>query len=152
MAGIAHPMLHRFWKRVDVRGPDECWPWLAGTTEKGYGVFWPRKGRPEGAHRVAWELSSTEPIPDGLDVMHSCDNPPCCNPAHLKPGTSSENHWDASSKGRIPGNRTSRGGPAPKHELAIYVALRKRGLTLKQIGDELGVAPATALRNLRKAA
>lgn len=51
------------------------------------------------AHRLAFQLVKG-PIPEGLSILHSCDNPPCCNPAHLTAGTTKENVQDAISKGR----------------------------------------------------
>lgn len=51
------------------------------------------------SHRVAWTLANGN-IPDGLDVLHKCDNPPCCNPSHLFIGTARDNARDAISKGR----------------------------------------------------
>jgi hypothetical protein len=71
----------RFWAKVDKSGgPSACWLWTA-STNKGYGQL-EIDGRPEGAHRIAYKLS-IGPIPNGLSVCHSCDNPPCCNPSHL---------------------------------------------------------------------
>lgn len=81
-----------FWSRVDVRGPDECWPWMNAKTPNGYGTVY-FGGRMVGAHRVSWELTHG-PIPDGLFVLHHCDNPPCCNPAHLFTGTHTDNVRD----------------------------------------------------------
>ncbi|MFB9187253.1 HNH endonuclease signature motif containing protein [Dactylosporangium sucinum] len=52
------------------------------------------------AHRVAWEVANGQPIPDGLQVLHSCDNPPCCNPAHLSIGTQAENMQQMVARGR----------------------------------------------------
>ena len=90
----------RFWPKVDKRGPDECWPWVATRLPKGYGILGHRP-RNFYAHRIAWELVYGE-IPDGLFVCHKCDNPPCCNPAHLFLGTNAENAKDAVHKGIIP--------------------------------------------------
>jgi len=90
----------KFWRRVDRRGPDECWPWTGGKS-KGYGVTH-MNSKPRGAHRVAYELTYG-PIPDEtLDhLCHtrdescgggpSCPHRACCNPAHLEPVSRREN-------------------------------------------------------------
>lgn len=77
-----------FWKKVDRRGPDECWPWLAGQCI-GYGRFVDR-GVTVWAHRFSYELC-VGPIPEGLVIDHLCCNTRCVNPAHLEPVTSREN-------------------------------------------------------------
>ena len=87
-----------FWAKVDRRTPDECWPWTGKVNENGYGGT-SFGGRHVLAHRLAYTLA-VGPIPEGLGLMHSCDNPPCCNPAHLKPGTCMENVRDCIQKGR----------------------------------------------------
>jgi hypothetical protein len=84
---------HPIWQRIDVRGATECWPWTRGTTTPGgYGVL-RVAGRPVRAHRFVYELVNGALTP-GLYVLHSCDNPPCCNPAHLRQGTHAENMQD----------------------------------------------------------
>lgn len=141
----------RFWAKVDRRGPDECWPWLGGTAGKGYGQFYRAKRQPVGAHRFSWEIANARPVPPRMMVMHACDNPPCVNPAHLSVGSASDNTKDATAKGRNPGNRTSRGGPAAKWTPNVIVAMRTQGLTYRAIGDLLHISPATALRTERRA-
>lgn len=93
-----------FWSRIDCSGgPDACWPWLYSTAGKGYGSLsiGPHNGRMRLlAHRVAWVLTygpMTKPF-----VCHRCDNPLCCNPAHLFQCTCSENLLDMFAKGRHP--------------------------------------------------
>lgn len=92
-------------------GPEACWPWTGCTSRPGnYGVF-KFKGPRLRAHRVAYELARG-PVPDGLFVLHRCDNPPCCNPAHLFLGTNTENTADRNAKGR-----TARGTRSACHRL-----------------------------------
>lgn len=81
----------RFWSRVDTSdGPDACWPWTGFRNDQGYGLVC-SNGKPDRrAHRIAYELANG-PIPEGHDVLHQCDNPPCCNPKCLHTGTHDEN-------------------------------------------------------------
>jgi hypothetical protein len=92
-----------FWSCVEIRSPDECWPWTKGTNTAGYGYVEFRLGgnkrRRAGAHRVAYILSTGLPL-GNLDALHSCDNPPCCNPRDLRSGTQKDNSQDMSIRGR----------------------------------------------------
>jgi hypothetical protein len=90
----------RFWSHVRRSNPNECWPWMASRSYFGYGRV-NVGGEMVAAHRVAWELTNG-PIPPGLCVCHKCDNPPCCNPAHLFPGSKADNTHDMMKKGRRP--------------------------------------------------
>ena len=87
----------RFWSKVNKRGLDECWEW-SGRRCQGYGCFG-LHGRDLRAHRFSYELN-VGPIPDGLSILHSCDNRACVNPAHLRPGTNAENMQDCLKRGR----------------------------------------------------
>jgi hypothetical protein len=95
----------RFWSKVNRRSPDECWPWTASRDLYGYGRIWVGGGSETTlkAHRVAWELAAGEPVPTGLWVLHTCDNPGCVNPAHLWLGTHDDNMRDMNDKGRLRG-------------------------------------------------
>ena len=89
----------RWWPKVRVVH-GKCWGWLGTTVTGGYGsLSIGRNKSPARAHRVAYELLRG-PIPAGLNVLHSCDNPPCVNPSHLWLGTQSENIKDSVLKGR----------------------------------------------------
>jgi hypothetical protein len=85
-----------FWSLVD-RGGD-CWLWLGRKNSTGYGALG-RKYPDERAHRYAW-LITHGPIPDGLWVLHRCDNPPCVRPEHLFLGDALANARDRDAKGR----------------------------------------------------
>lgn len=87
----------RFWDKVARKGADECWIWTASVDGNGYGLF-RYEGRLIRAHRLV--LISLGHEMGGLESMHSCDNPPCCNPNHLSPGTHIENQADSVIKGR----------------------------------------------------
>jgi hypothetical protein len=89
----------RFWPKVaKPEHPDACWPWIGDMGTDGYGKFW-IDGTSKHASRVAWELTSG-PVPKGLFVCHRCDNPRCCNPAHLWLGTAQDNTADMFRKKR----------------------------------------------------
>ncbi len=92
--------ISEFWTWVGIGDPDECWEWTRmrrqGTHP--YGLLYVNN-RQRRAHRIAWELANG-PIPDGIEVCHRCDNPPCCNPAHLFLGTQRDNMDDCVAKGR----------------------------------------------------
>lgn len=97
---IAETLEDRLWRNVDTSGgPDACWPWTNKNTLRGYGrIGWMKKRY--FAHRLAFLFSSGEDLRDVELVMHTCDNPPCCNPRHLRRGTALENMRDCISKGR----------------------------------------------------
>lgn len=86
-----------FWQKV-TRSEHECWPWSGATHDKGYGNIG-IDGRTTTTHRLAYTLA-VGPIPPGMHVLHRCDNPPCCNPAHLFIGTNRDNHADKVAKER----------------------------------------------------
>jgi hypothetical protein len=90
----------RFWSKVNkLPGDDACWEWTAALFKKsGYGCF-SFQERLQGAHRVSWSLTNG-PIPDGLWVLHKCDNRKCVRPSHLFLGTQTDNMRDMVSKGR----------------------------------------------------
>ena len=93
------PLAERFYRNLKVM-PSGCVEWQLSRPSGLYGQI-KFEGKMLKTHRVAWELANG-PIPEGLMVCHTCDNPPCCNPAHLFLGSASDNMQDMVSKGRKP--------------------------------------------------
>ena len=85
----------RFW--IKVKKTRNCWLWTGSTVLDGYGVI--HDGKNRGAHRVSWQIHHG-PIPNGMCVLHHCDNPPCVRPEHLFLGTKRDNALDSINKGR----------------------------------------------------
>jgi hypothetical protein len=119
-AVLADPLLRqvvaeRFWAKVSIAGPDECWLWtgaVRGGRRSGYGSF--AMGRKQVlAHRFAYMLEYG-PIPRDVDVCHRCDVRLCVNPAHLWTGTNADNVMDCVQKGRSWQGRQKR-GRTPRH-------------------------------------
>lgn len=86
-----------FFENVTPGAPDECWPWKGTIDRSGYGQLgWRHKLWK--SHRVSYEIYKGDP--GSLHVLHTCDNPACVNPNHLKLGTNTDNVIDMFSKGR----------------------------------------------------
>lgn len=135
----ASKRMDRFWSRVDKRGRDECWPWMGRRSDHGYGQF-ATSDKQYRAHRFALESSGVI-VPSEAIVMHSCDNPPCCNPAHLSVGTHAQNNADMMAKGRWKHPRGS-SKLAPSDVLAI----RASNDPLRTLAERFGVSRATVCR------
>lgn len=146
-----------FYARAAKGGDDECWPFLGARTTKGYGCY-RFDGRQQMAHRVSYQLTRGA-IPAGLLICHTCDNPPCVNPAHLFLGSYADNNRDASRKGRAAfgdrnGTRThpevvKRGGANPNAKLDEDAVrwirvMYSLGSTQREIAEQFGIAQTVA--------
>lgn len=156
--------MNRFWSKVDKSGgPDACWPWTAYRL-KGYGQVW-AGGKMVLAHRLAYELVNG-PIPDNLCALHRCDNPPCCNPAHIFLGTQADNMADKTAKGRqsrgeqhysrtkpermVRGERNGRAKLNEAQVQEIRAAYAAGGVTLHELAARFVVGQATVWRVVRR--
>lgn len=141
------PLAERLDEKLDKSG--ECWEFTGWRDSLGYGRIGHGKGRGRSttpvmlAHRAAWEVANG-PIPDGMLVCHKCDNPPCCNPAHLFLGTSRDNAMDMRRKHRgydSSGTNNNRTRLTEDQVRELRAIPYYRGL-FTQKARELGVTPA----------
>ncbi len=144
-------VMARFWQKVRVTSEDddECWVWVAGSRAKGYGLV----ALPSGsalAHRVAY-VDAYGPLPPGVLVLHTCDNPLCVRPSHLFTGTHIDNMRDMARKGRgstqiyrgiVAGERNGRAVLTAADVAAIRV-MRGHGATIVAIAQVYGVSKST---------
>jgi hypothetical protein len=128
----------RFWSKVNVRGPAECWEWTAGQHSWGYGTFHVG-GKRVKAHRYSWALHYG-PIPDGLCVCHRCDNPSCVNPGHLFLGTHAANMADAARKGRVHMGEDNGTALLTENEVLEIVERCRAGETVMEVANDYGVS------------
>lgn len=138
----------RFLAKVPVGGKSECWVWAGAKPYHSLGPWcnYGRlnyKGTVYFAHRLMYNLLHGQ-IPDDKQVLHSCDNPPCCNPRHLRLGTQTENMLDMHRRGRHnPPNRArgERSGAA-KLTAAKVSDIRRRydlGETCACVAKDYGI-------------
>lgn len=147
----------RFWAAVDRSGGgNACWPWTRSKSNMGYGQFnlpksFGGRERKVTAHRFAYE-QAFGPIPAGAGyhgncVCHHCDNPLCCNPAHLFLGTHADNMADMHTKGR----NSRSGAPGQKNGRAKLTweqvsSIRAATGSLSRIAKLYGIGKTQAAR------
>lgn len=126
-----------FWPKV--LKSDACWVWIGIRDRGGYGQL-PIKMCGGKAHRFSWVIHNG-PIPDGLMVLHHCDNPPCVRPDHLFTGTHADNAKDSAIKLRNPAAKLS------PNDVLVIRQRRNRGESYPSIAADFGVSK-TAIRDL----
>jgi len=132
------PIFERLRKRLHP-APNGCLEWRGSQDKDGYGRIG-RGRRGEGmecTHRVAYE-AAFGPIPMGMNVLHRCDNPPCCEPTHLWLGTDLDNMADRDAKGRTAVQKGERNGNA-KLTLGQVEEIRVDARLLREIAADYGV-------------
>lgn len=129
-----------FWDRVQRADEASCWPWDGPLNDGGYGRFILPAGEHR-AHRVAFALGRRTPLPSVVMVCHRCDNPACCNPAHLFIGLAEDNNADARVKGRHVAPSALRNGNAKLSDDQVREVLVSRE-TGAAVARRLGVSPA----------
>ena len=120
----------RFWQKVRIGWPNDCWLWQAGTDADGYGKFGVA-GRTIRAHRYAL-LAAHDMMDDPRQVLHSCDVPACCNPAHMRLGTHGDNMADRGRRGRTARLKGSDNGQAKLTENQAQQIKRLLAAKVKQ--------------------
>lgn len=124
----------RFWSKVERRSDDECWLWLSAMNAQGYGAIWRGKAMPNyPAHRMALELAGKPRVGNSI-ALHSCDNPSCVNPNHLRWGTHKENAAEMHERGRAYDRRGDR------HPLAKLT--REQALEIRASREKLEILAA----------
>ena len=136
MAADINTIPKRFWSKVDKKGPNDCWEWKGQKFRTGYGRLDNLR-----AHRISYILSKGK-IPDGLIIMHQCDNKSCVNPNHLDAGTYSQNTKDAYDRGL---SKAPHGAQHGKCRISddMVRAIRESTLTHRQIMAKFGVSKST---------
>lgn len=145
----------RLWAKVDKtpgQGPNgDCWEWRGYIHKKnGYGYLAKTNSLADGmisSNRAAYTVSKGE-IPDGLWILHTCDNRPCCNPDHLWAGTPKENTQDMIAKGRRrKADQVAKGEDVLLSTLTEEMVRAMRAeppMTFKALGEKYGVSAGTA--------
>lgn len=130
-----------YWGKVQKRGPDECWPWQGGLVN-GYGGGTFNGERYKVSRQILAEKLG-RPLGEGMFALHTCDNPPCCNPSHLWEGTNADNMKDKTVKGRgssvPPMLKGEAHGKARLTEQDVRFIWANRHLGQSALGRQLGV-------------
>jgi hypothetical protein len=153
-SGMRKDFALKFWSKVDKNAPNGCWEWIGCRTGAGYGQIRISgevgQSKAVSVHVLSWEMANGL-VPDGMDVLHHCDNPVCVRPEHLFLGTQHDNVQDMMQKGRyVLGVRLgNQGEKHPLHKLTekqvldIKKALADNSCSTAELARKYGVAYMT---------
>ena len=131
----------RLLAKIDVCQQTGCWNWTASKNARGYGQFWDGETM-RTSHRVSFQIH-TGRIPDGMHVLHRCDNPACICPDHLFLGTNTDNMADRDAKGRVAHQRGEAHGCAKlcaNDVIEIRAAQNVAGLDRHALAERYGIS------------
>lgn len=129
----------RFWEKVNKT--ESCWLWTGALLKTGYGSI-RINNKSVRAHRVAYELSVGK-IPDGMIILHSCDNPLCVNPSHLRIGNKRENMADAIERGQHKTGERHAKSKLSNNDVATIRAALSAGVTGRYLAKKFSVDETT---------
>ena len=129
----------RFWRHVAVAPDADCWPWLGDVNRDGYGDFFCR-GKDYGAHELAVSFSRGEKRLPTLDTCHTCDNPACCNPSHLRFDTRQSNVDDMFRRGRVRLGENSPNARLTDQQVREMRERRANGALQNELAEIYGVS------------
>lgn len=141
----------RFWSKVNIGDPDKCWNWTASGRGQGYGAI-KIDGIVYDAHRIAYIITYGD-IPDGMWVLHKCNNRACCNPNHLYAGTRSDNTKDSFNDGTLSliNAKKAHGEAHGQSKLKLQQVneireLIKSGRTIRSVANQYGISHSQVFR------
>ncbi len=133
--------ISRFWRLVSIRGEEECWPWIGDLDRHGYGTFY-FGGRNRRAHELALSFTTGEKRLQSLDTCHSCDNPACCNPEHLRFDSRQSNVDDMITRGRNAHGSKSKHAKLTEADVLVMRERRANGARMIDLAKDFAVTPA----------
>lgn len=136
----------RFWAKVDIRGPDDCWEWYAAVYPgTGYGAFDAKPFGTSLAHRIAYQLFYEEILSRDECVCHRCDNRLCVNPIHLFKGSHADNMADMARKGRAARQQgvAHPGAKLTDDDVIRLCQMYRDGVHRHDIAQTFGIKPIT---------